>query len=62
MKGEHKERWKQLCEQVAEEQNSARFSELIAELLEELEQKDVLLKHLPAGESKQRPASTGTND
>lgn len=44
MHGERKERWKQLCEQVAEERDPQRFSELMAELLEALRKKDERLK------------------
>ena len=47
MKAEQKERWKQLCEQVADEKDPARFSKLVAELLEELKQKDQRLKVQP---------------
>ena len=46
MQGEQKERWKYLCEQVAEEHDPQQFSELVAELLDELRKKDQRLMNL----------------
>jgi hypothetical protein len=45
MLGQNRERWRQLCEQIADEQDTARFSELLKELLAELEAKDQRLKN-----------------
>ena len=36
----HKERWKQLCEQIAVEQDAARFTALVNELNKLLEEKE----------------------
>ena len=44
MFGQNRERWRKLCEQLAEEQDPARFSKLVKELLAELEAKDKRLK------------------
>jgi hypothetical protein len=45
MDGPYKERWQKLCNLVAEEKDPVRFSQLIAELLEELHKKEGRLKH-----------------
>ena len=44
MRGPKKERWMRLCQQIAEEQDPVRFSELVKELLAELDAKDKRLK------------------
>ena len=44
MRGLQKEHWLHLCEQIAEEQDPVRFSELTKQLLAELEAKDKQLK------------------
>ena len=44
MQGDAKERWRILCEQIANEQNPARFTELVIQLLEELRNKEERLK------------------
>jgi hypothetical protein len=49
MLGPHNERWRDLCEQVAKENDPSRFSQLIEELLEELHRKEERLK---SGEAK----------
>lgn len=49
MQGEQKERWQRLCEQVADERDPQRFNKLMAELLEELKNKDERLKQRPEG-------------
>ncbi len=51
MQGQAKEQWRLLCEQIANEQNPERFSELVAELLAELEKKDKRLKESTKRES-----------
>ena len=40
MDGSNKEHWQELCTQVAEEKDPARFSLLIQELLDELRKKE----------------------
>jgi hypothetical protein len=40
MEGPYKERWQQLCKQVADEKDPARFQELVQQLIEELNKKD----------------------
>jgi hypothetical protein len=40
MQGQQKERWKELCELAAQEQNSERLMELVAEINRLLEQKE----------------------
>ncbi len=49
MKGEYKEHWKNLCQRVADERDPQRFSELVAELLEELKKKDERMKGSASG-------------
>ena len=49
MQGEQEERWKQLCEQVAEECDSQQLNKLVAELLEELKNKEERPKQRPEG-------------
>jgi len=44
MQGEHRERWQKLAEQVAEEQDPNRFTDLVAQLLAELDKKAERLK------------------
>lgn len=39
MKDAQLEHWRELCSQIAEEQDPKRFSELVQELLQELERK-----------------------
>ena len=52
MQEETKERWKELCEQAATEQNPEKFAAIITELNDVLEQKDLRLKEArkPSGE------------
>jgi hypothetical protein len=40
MQGQQKERWKELCELAAQEQNPERLMELVAEINRILEQKE----------------------
>ena len=49
MEGPYKERWQQLCGLIAEEQNPARFTQLIQELLEELRKKEERLRQAAKG-------------
>ncbi len=44
MDGLYKERWQELCKQVAEEKDSLRFEQLVQQLLEALRQKEERLK------------------
>ena len=44
MDGPFKDRWQELCKQVADEKDPAIFTELVKELLEELRMKDERLK------------------
>jgi len=39
MEGPQLERWRELCAQIAEEKHPDRFSELVSQLLQELEKK-----------------------
>jgi hypothetical protein len=47
MQGPNKERWKLLCEQAAVEQDSEKLHELIKEINDLLEAKEVRLKGNP---------------
>ena len=52
MQGQQKERWKELCELVAQEQNPERLMELVAEinrLLEQKEQRLIAARNRQAG-------------
>jgi hypothetical protein len=49
MQGPQYERWRDLCEQIATEQDAVRFSQLVEELLKELHQKEQRFK---GGEAK----------
>jgi len=49
MKGETGERWKLLCAQAAEEQNSEKLLDLVREINRLLEEKEARLKRLEAG-------------
>ena len=44
MFGQQRERWRILCERIADEEDPDRFSKLVQELLAELEAKDKRLK------------------
>jgi hypothetical protein len=44
MQGETKERWRELCEQAAIEQDSKKLIELIAEINQLLDEKELRLK------------------
>jgi hypothetical protein len=44
MKGEKKERWMELCEQAAREQDDEKFCELISEITRQLQEKEDRLK------------------
>ncbi len=46
MKGEERERWKQLCEQAANEQDTEKLMELVAEINRLLDLKQQRLKPL----------------
>jgi len=46
MEGPQLERWRELCAQIAEENDPVRFSELVNELLQELDKKK---QRLPGG-------------
>ena len=50
MQGQQKERWQELCELAAQEQNPARLMELVAEINHLLEQKE---QRLIAGRNQQ---------
>jgi hypothetical protein len=43
MKGETKERWLELCDQAAQEQDTAKFMKIVAEINRELAQKQFRL-------------------
>ena len=44
MKGEKKERWMELCEQAADEQNGAKLHELVMEIDRHLAEKEGRIK------------------
>jgi hypothetical protein len=44
MQGENKERWRELCEQAAVEQDPAKLHELVKEINRLLDEKEVRLK------------------
>jgi hypothetical protein len=52
MRGETKERWKQLCEQAEVEQDSEKLMDLIKEINRMLDDKDERLKRAPSIGSK----------
>jgi len=51
MQGEKKERWMELAEQVANEQDPKKFDELVKELNQLLSEKDTRLHPKPKEES-----------
>ena len=55
MKGEKRERWMQLCEQAANEQDADKLMELIREIDALLQEKEDRLR----GQSKSKQQSTG---
>jgi hypothetical protein len=48
MRGEKKERWMELCERAANEQDDEKFCELISEITHLLKEKEDRLKGRPA--------------
>jgi hypothetical protein len=52
MKGEKKERWMELCEQAADEQDPAKLMALIQEINDLLEAKERRLGIIPPKDSK----------
>jgi hypothetical protein len=57
MQGVNKERWRILCEQAANEQDSERLMELVKEINELLGKKQDRLSHVaPSDSSKDSPA------
>ena len=56
MRGNEKERWLQLCEQAANEQDSTRLMALITEIDRLLEAKNVRLKAENSGERRENEA------
>ena len=60
MKDQQKERWLELCEQAANEQDGAKLTELVAEITQLLEEKEA---RLHGRTSKAAPApKTSTNE
>ncbi len=51
MKGEKKERWMELCEQAANEQDSEKLIELAREIDRLLEEKKQRLRNKPTGQN-----------
>lgn len=62
MFGQNRERWRKLCEQIAEEEDPARFSELVKELLAELEAKDKRLKSAAQSRPQQEESHQSDRD
>ena len=62
MRGPQKERWMQLCELIAEEEDPVRFSELTKQLLAELEAKDRRLKKVTKEEAPNKSANPDQAD
>jgi uncharacterized coiled-coil protein SlyX len=56
LQNETKERWKELCERIAVEQDHAKFLALIQELNKVLAEKDLRLKAAQAKSSGQQPS------
>jgi uncharacterized coiled-coil protein SlyX len=56
LQNETKERWKELCERIAVEQDHAKFLALIQELNQVLAEKDLRLKAAQAKSSGQQPS------
>lgn len=61
MQGEKKERWRQLCEQAAIEQNPAQLLQLVKEINDLLEEKERRLSLLPTSGASDFSPSGKTN-